>query len=105
MSKIELTYSYVPTHQNSYDTTCRFFKKLCKVAKMNDIYADIFKSFMYLQYFTLAFVSILTIPPKCYALSSPLKDIMVHIAETTAFLDKKNGLDNQKNHDKHLPPV
>ena len=42
-------------------------------------------------------------------LASPLKDIMVHVAETTAFLDKKkkkkNALDNKKNCDKHLPPV
>ena len=39
-------------------------------------------------------------------LTSPLKDIMVHIAETTAFLDKKkNALDNKKNCDKHFSPV
>ena len=72
---------------------------------MNCIYADIFKIFMYLQYFTQPFVFILTIPLKCYALASSLKDIMVQIAETIAFLDKKNRLDNQKNCDKHLPPV
>ena len=59
---------------------------------MNCIYVDIFKIFMYLQYFTQPFVSILTIPPKYLPLASPLKDVLVHTAETTAFLDKEKWI-------------
>lgn len=110
MSEIELTYRYFTTHQNSCDTTCGFFTKPWKVAKLNCIcryYQNFHVStifllsplFLYLHYHQNALI--------CF--SQPSKKYLVHIAQTTVVWTKnekqKNGLDNQKNCDKLLSPV